>query len=247
MIIDPIGRDEARELARRELEKPIYQRDKPSWLGRFFERLSDWLRGLFDRVSTPNAHGSTPGWISWAIIIVIALVAVALVLWVMRGRRLARSRAEALLDETPSTARDHRSAAEEYAAAGRWPEAIRERLRAIARDLEERAILGPRPGRTADELAAEAGEALPDLADDLRVGVRIFDDVWYGDRPGTADQYAELTRLDERVRATRPRPLESETGDGEGGDREPSDPGTEPWAPPVTASASTLADGGDQR
>jgi hypothetical protein len=245
MVIDPIGRDEARELARRELEKPVYQRDKPSWLGRFLERLGDWLQGLFNRVSTPNAHGSAPGWLSVAIIVLILLAAIGLVLWVMRGRRLARSRAEALLEETPSTARDHRSAADEHAAAGRWPEAIRERLRAIARDLEERAVLGPRPGRTADELATEAGEALPDLAGPLREGVRIFDDVWYGDRPGTAEQYVELTRLDERVRATRPRPLD---GDGTGGDGDGGpdawDAASGPWAPPVTASTS--ADGGDQ-
>ncbi|WP_341770671.1 DUF4129 domain-containing protein [Actinomadura rubrisoli] len=209
-MFDPIGRDEAREMARRELDKQIYERDKPSWLERTWDRFADWLRDLFSQASQPNAHGNGGGWLSVAVIVLIAIVAVALVVWLMWGRRNPRSRADPLLEEAPSSAFDHREAAERYAAAGQWAEAIRERLRAIARDLEERAVLGPRPGRTADELAAEAGEAVPELADGLRAGVRIFDDVWYGDRPGTAEGYARLKDLDERLRAARPKPLESD-------------------------------------
>ncbi|MFB4306052.1 DUF4129 domain-containing protein [Actinomadura sp. GTD37] len=210
MILDPIGRDEARELARRELEKQIYQRDKPSWLERWWGEFTEWLARLFSRAPNPEAQGSGGGWASIAIIVVIALIAIALVAWLMWGRRNPRSRADALLDDEPSTALDHRDAAERHAAAGQWAEAIRERLRAIARDLEERAVLSARPGRTADELAAEAGEAVPELADELAAGVRVFDDVWYGDRPGTAEGYARMRDLDERLRATKPKPLESD-------------------------------------
>ncbi|MQY07112.1 DUF4129 domain-containing protein [Actinomadura macrotermitis] len=208
MILDPIGRDAARELARRELDKPIYHRDRPSWLERLWQRFSEWLHELTDRAGAPGAHGNGGGVLSLIVIVVLAAVLIGLVVWVMRGRRNVRSQAEGLLEEGPSTALDHRRAADEHAAAGRWPEAIRERLRAVARDLEERAVLEPRPGRTADELAAEAGAALPDLDDGLREGVRIFDDVWYGDRPGSAEEYGRMTALDDRVRAARPRPLQ---------------------------------------
>ncbi|GAA1779640.1 DUF4129 domain-containing protein [Actinomadura chokoriensis] len=224
MILDPIGRDEARELARRELEKQIYQRDRPSMLERWWDEFAEWLQDLFNRAPNPGSQGSGGGWVSIAIIVIIALVAVGLVVWLMWGRRNLRSRTDPLLDEAPSTALDHRAAAERHAAAGQWAEAIRERLRAIARDLEERAVLAARPGRTADELAAEAGEAVPELADELAAGVRIFDDVWYGDRPGTAEGYARMTDLDERLRAMKPKPLESDDlslagADGDGGPR----------------------------
>ncbi|WP_395104525.1 DUF4129 domain-containing protein [Actinomadura sp. SCN-SB] len=215
MRLDPIGRDEARELARRELEKPIYHRDEPSWLERLLERVVDWLNELFGRRLVPDGQGAGGGWLSLLIILLLVAVAIALIAWLMRGRLNTRSRQEALLDEEPTTAKDHRAAAEEFAAAGDWPNAIRERLRALARDLEERAVLAPRPGRTADELAAEAGEALPALAGDLREGVRIFDDVWYGDRPGSADAYARVRDLDDKVRAARPRPLGDGAEDGE--------------------------------
>ncbi|WP_141581170.1 DUF4129 domain-containing protein [Actinomadura sp. WMMA1423] len=225
MILDPVGRDEAREAARRELEKQIYQRDKPSWLERAWDDFSEWLRHLFQRAPAPESQSTGGGWVSIAIIVVIVLVAVALVVWLMWGRGNPRSRKGALLEDTPSTAFDHREAAERHAEAARWAEAIRERLRAIARDLEERAVLAARPGRTADELAAEAGAAVPELAGELAAGVRIFDDVWYGDRPGTPEGYARMKELDERLQAARPKPLESDdlalagAGDDEGGPR----------------------------
>ncbi|MFI0404988.1 DUF4129 domain-containing protein [Actinomadura sp. 3N508] len=219
--LDPVGRDEAREMARRELEKQVYQRDKPSWLERTWDDFSEWLQNLFRGAPSPESQGSGSGWLSIVVIVAVALTAVALIGWLMRGRRNLRSRNEPLLGDETSTALDHRDAAERHAAAGQWAEAIRERLRAVARDLEERAVLAARPGRTADELAQETGEAVPELAGDLRVAVRIFDDVWYGDRPGTAEGYAQVKGVDEKLRAAKPKPLEADdltpAGAGEDG------------------------------
>jgi hypothetical protein len=206
---DPIGRDQARELARQELDKPIYHRDEPSVLDRFFDKVGEWLDSLFRNTHQPGTGGGGGGWIAMIVIVVLILATVGLVLWWARGGRNTKSERDALLDGTPSAAKDHRALAEQHAAAGEWAAAIRERLRAIARSLEERVILDPRPGRTADELALEAGSALPQHAEELMLGVRVFDDVWYGDRPGTAEGYARLKRLDERVQAAKPRPLDS--------------------------------------
>jgi hypothetical protein len=205
----PVDRDQARELARRELQKQIYHRDEPSFLDRLMRRISDWLNSVLDHA--PGNHTGGNG--SWTalVVLLLLLVLIAVAVWWRIGnvRRNAAERA-GLLGDTDTTAGDHRTAAERHAAAGEWPEAIRERLRAIARDLEERIIVAPRPGRTADELAAEAGAALPDHADELAAGVRIFDDVWYGGRTGDADGYRQLTELDERLRSARPAPLVSE-------------------------------------
>lgn len=216
LAADPIDRDTARELARRELEKPLYQSDKPSWLARVWERFTDWLDGLFSNVPSPSENGPGGGWVSWIIIILILMAAIALVFWVMRGRRIAVSLRDELLEDRPSTAKEHRDEAARLAVAGDWAQAIRERLRAIARDLEERVILQPRPGRTANELAVEAGAELPECADELTACVRIFDDVWYGDRPGTPEGYQRLTDLEVLVRKTRPRPLKERDGDEAG-------------------------------
>lgn len=118
-------------------------------------------------------------------------------------RRAARS-AAALFDEGPRSAADHRMAAEAHAAAGRWNEAVQERMRAVVRSLEERTLLDPRPGRTADEAAAEAARSLPAHADGLRAAARTFDDVTYGGRTAGPDTYARLRTLDLTLDHTKP-------------------------------------------
>ena len=90
-------------------------------------------------------------------------------------------------------------AAAQFASNGLWAEAIRERLRAIARELEHRGVLDPRRGRTADELSREAAAQLPALADDLHHATSIFDEVWYGKRTASAADEELLRRLDARV------------------------------------------------
>ena len=46
-------------------------------------------------------------------------------------------------------------------------------------------MLNPVPGRTATELARDAGAAVPDLAGELTQAAIAFNDVTYGERPGT--------------------------------------------------------------
>ncbi|GAB3678249.1 DUF4129 domain-containing protein [Actinocorallia lasiicapitis] len=203
-MLDPVTRDQGAELARRELEKPIYHRDAPNFVEKMIDQVREWLDGVFARA--PDGPGQGGGDFTVLILVALAVLLAVAVIWWMRGRGNAKAAKKALLDETPSSAFDHRTAAEAFAAQQRYAEAIRERLRAIARDLEERAILDPRPGRTAQELGAEAAVLLPV---DLSAGIGVFDDVWYGDRPGTAEGYALLVSLDEAVRAAKPRPLES--------------------------------------
>ena len=102
------------------------------------------------------------------------------------------------------TAAEHRAAADAHAAAGAWAEAVRERLRAVVRSLEQRAVLDERAGRTADEAAADAGRALPSCAVGLRAAAVLFDEIWYGGRPAGPESYAALRDLDAQVQATRP-------------------------------------------
>jgi Domain of unknown function (DUF4129) len=205
-LVHPIGRDQARELARQELRKTIYHRDDPSVVDRIVSRITDWLNNLFGHSVAPHTS-SGMSWGGLIVLVAVVVIVVAAIWWRLGGVRRSAAQSNALLDDQAGSAKDHRSESERLAAAGQWAEAIRERLRAIARDLEERAILTPRPGRTADELATEAGSALPGQAAALHEGVRIFDDVWYGGRTPSADGYQRLTALDESVRSAKPEPL----------------------------------------
>ncbi len=199
-VADPVGieRDEARRRAATELLDPKYEQE--SLADRFLRVVQQFIGDLTDAVASGDG-----GVLALVALFVIIGGLIALLLWHARRatRRSAATGASIFADEELSAA-EHRAAAERFAASGEWAQAIRERLRAIARDLQERAILDASPGRTADELAAAAGRELPSLAGELAAGARLFDDVTYGDRPGTADGYARLARLDEQVAAARP-------------------------------------------
>ncbi|MFD8915363.1 DUF4129 domain-containing protein [Streptomyces sp. NPDC059575] len=195
-----VPRDPAREAARRELSKPMYHENDPSLFQRALDAFWDWLGRLFDRAST-----ATPGGTIGLVVVVLFVVAVLAALWWRLGtpRRLPTAAAP-LFGERPRTAADHRSTAEAHAAQGHWNQAVQERVRAIVRALEERALLDARPGRTADEAAAEAGRALPDHADRLRSAARDFDDVTYGGRSASEETYRRLCALDLDIERARP-------------------------------------------
>ncbi|GIG57222.1 hypothetical protein Lfu02_15940 [Longispora fulva] len=91
------------------------------------------------------------------------------------------------------------SLADQYAAAGRYGEAVRERLRVMIRRLADRGVLSPQPGSTVTELAMAAGAALPTADAPLREATRIFSDIWYGERPATAEMDARMRTLGESL------------------------------------------------
>ncbi|MFF4982486.1 DUF4129 domain-containing protein [Streptomyces sp. NPDC001046] len=196
-----IPRDPAREAARRELSKRMYHENDPSLLQRALDAFWDWIDDLFS-----TASSATPGGAFGLVVIVLAVVAVLAALWWRLGtpRRRPVSSA-ALFDDRPRSAADHRAAAEAHAAQGHWSQAVQERMRALVRALEERALLDVRPGRTADEAAAEAGRALPAHTDRLRSAARDFDDVTYGGRTATEEAYHRIAGLDRDLERAKPR------------------------------------------
>ncbi len=199
-----ISRAAARGMARRELAKPVYHQGV-SFTDRVAEKIISLIGKLIQQVNSTVPAG----W--WTLVALGALAVIILGVVLTRLGPIAlahRARGTALHGGRVATARDHRERAQKRAADGDWSGAIRESLRAIARDLEERAILPPRAGRTADELAMEAGRALPAYGGKLWSAARLFDDVCYGERPGTPDGYAQLRELDAAVHAARPLPLE---------------------------------------
>ena len=198
-----LGREEAARLAQQELSKQVYQERRPGLWQRLVRWLLDQAGELLDRVAGVSPGGRS-GLVVLALLVVVAIVAVRLRVGPF-GRRSPVD--PALFTGRVRTADEHRAAADAHADRGEWAEAVRERLRAVVRSLEERAVLDERPGRTADEAAAEAGAVLPSCADDLRRATRLFDDVWYGGRPADPTGDAALRALDEKVRGTRAVPV----------------------------------------
>ncbi|MEU3824337.1 DUF4129 domain-containing protein [Streptomyces sp. SID161] len=203
-----VPRDPARDAARRELSKRMYHENDPSLLQRALNAFWDWVDRLFG-----TAASATPGGTVGLVVVILFVVAALAALWWRLGTPGRRAvSAAALFAERPRSAAHHRAAGEAHAAQGHWNQAVQERMRAIVRSLEERALLDTRPGRTADEAAAEAGRVLPAHADRLRAAAREFDDVTYGGRRAGEQSYRRLTELDHDLERTRPTLADSTTG-----------------------------------
>ena len=186
-------------LAREELSRQVYREAAPDpisaalqWLAR---RIEDLLRA---------ASGVSPGG-GWGLLVIVVLLVVVVIAVRRRFGPLARTTAVpgAVLGVTEHTATEHRRLAAEHAAAGRYDDAVRERMRAIVRSLEERTLLEPRRGRTAGDAAREGGRALPAAAGALHDAARRFDETVYGGRPADADTAERMRAADDEVAATR--------------------------------------------
>ncbi|MBB2992196.1 hypothetical protein FHR72_003692 [Mycolicibacterium iranicum] len=192
-----IGRDAAQDAARAELAKSIYP--KPSAM----DMLSDWFQELLYRL-TAGASKFPGGWLTVSVLVILLAVATVVAVRIARrAMRSSRSEDVPLFGDHLLSAAEHRAAAERCAASGDWAPAIRHRLRAIARQLEENGILDPVPCRTATELARSAGRALPALVAELGTAAETFNEVTYGERPGTEARYRMVADLDGRI-GTRP-------------------------------------------
>lgn len=192
-----IGRDQARELARRELARSIY---RPSLLSRWWHDILRWLSSVI----SPTRVGE-PNWLAVALLTaVVILAAFAVFYWLGSPSASRRDRTEPVIGGTPRTAAEYRRAAERLAASGNYQEAIAELVRAIAADLEAREILLAKAARTADELAAEAALAFPAESGELAAAARLFDEVRYGGRPGSQAGYARVQGLHGRLASAAP-------------------------------------------
>jgi type IV secretory pathway TrbL component len=193
-LID-IDRDAAHDAAQRELSKPIYPR------GSLTDQLLQWLDDLLFKIMSGGA--SVPGgWLTITVLLILAAVAVFVAVRVARRTmRTNRGRTSGLFGAVEMSSAEHRAAAEASAARRDWASAIRHRVRAVARHLEETAVLGPVPGRTATELARDAGQAIPGLAGELRRAATAFNDVTYGELPGNEPAYRMTVDLDRHLLA----------------------------------------------
>lgn len=194
-----LDRDDARDAARRELSDPLYAQFEPSWFERLWRAFGREADRLLDSLSAAG-----PGGVGGLVVVLALLVALAVAVRLRVGR-FARAHAsgQAAPVGVSVSARDHRDAAAAASARGDLAEAITERFRAVVAELEERGVLEVHSGRTADEVAAQAGHLLPAHAAPLRQAARLFDDVFYGGKPATEDGYRLVAAVDDAATSAR--------------------------------------------
>ena len=197
--VDPTP-NEARDWLVRELAKPVYARGS-DWLSDLVAWLSEYLGGV--NVQGGQATGTT---------LVVALLAAlfgSLLLWGVRARRVARTPREATTEliDAAITPEEYLATAQQAWSAGDWDAAVIAGFRAIVSDLDRRAVLGDRPGRTAREVAHDIATAFPDAAGDLHAAAEWFDVAAYGMQPpprATREQAGAIFALGASLRAMSP-------------------------------------------
>jgi hypothetical protein len=195
--VDP---DSAREAAERELADPAYAAAEPSFLARLFERIGRFLGDVLSAVGDVAPGGL----LGAGVLLLLGLAAFTVIRLRVGGLTRSRRHGTTLTLDRTRSAEDYRRAAEEARAAGDLGAAVRERFRAIVRQLEHRGVLDERSGRTVDEIAAQAGERLPNRAGELRAAATLFDDTVYGGHRPTETGYDALAALDTALQAERP-------------------------------------------
>jgi len=183
-----------------ELAKPEYQAAKPTWFDLVAQAIKDWFASLW----LPDASGAGNVFLIVAIVVVLALIVVAFLVFGV-PHRARRTQPGAVLDVTDTRTADRlRADASAAAAAGRWSDAVLDRFRAIALALRERTVIAMMPGTTAHEVAERAAPVFPAHAGALREAAAAFDAVRYLGREATASDYDRLAELDGALRVTRP-------------------------------------------
>jgi len=194
---------DARDLLLDELSDPAYTQTQPTWFDLLSQAILDWF------ASWELLGGEGPPALA-LVVIGVLLAAGILIAILLYGLPRWRSRSTATDDlfgeSDRRTARELRRDAERAAASGDWATAIAERFRAIARALDERTIVSVLPGTTGHGFARAAAARYPELTGTLEIAADRFDDVRYLGRRGTADGYAQVRDLDDRLERS-PAPL----------------------------------------
>jgi len=203
----------AQQWLARELSGAPYQQAKPGPIEDLVNRLVDWLSNLvLPRPSggpsaLPDLSALVPA--IFVVIVLVVLVVAFLVFGLPRLNRRSRARAGELFDDDDRDADTLRRDARRSAAAGDYATAVVELFRALARRLDERAVVSSFPGTTAHGFASRAGAAFPAAAERLAVCAADFDAVRYLAEPGTAEQWARIEALEAELHDARARHAES--------------------------------------
>jgi hypothetical protein len=193
-------RDEARRWAMEELSKREYREAEPGWLADLWRQFLDWLQSLGDGQASAEGTPTAP-----LIGIGIAvLLGVAIILARPRLNTRRRAPKEVFDADDAVTAAAYRRQAAAAAARGDWPAAVVDQFRAMVRSAEDRAVLEPQPGRTADEAAEQLSRAFRTAAGKLAEAARVFDAVRYGSSSADAADHAAMADLDSALESLTP-------------------------------------------
>jgi len=202
--VDPDG-PEARRWLLDELSKAQYQSAQPTPLDQLVRAIMDWINSLINGLGSVQIPGigNLLGLVA-VLIVVVLLVVAFLVFGLPRISRRSSAGGALFTEHDTRDAAAMRRDAERAAASGDYAVAITELFRALARGLDERALVSTFPGTTASELATRAAEVFPDAASRLALAAASFNGVRYLGAAGSAEEWEQLVALERELRTAKP-------------------------------------------
>lgn len=191
---------EARSWLSDELSRPVYQEAKPGLLERLLTALGEWLADVLRNVKAVDPD------LGVVLIGVGAIAVILLAVWLIKPRRNVRTRKlPGVFDGTTvHTAAEHRARAAAAAGNGRYDDALTEILRTVIVSAEERGVLEPAPGRTADEVSALLQSVFPGQRSGIGWLTSRFNEVRYGNGSAGTGDYGRAAALEEALQGERP-------------------------------------------
>jgi hypothetical protein len=191
-----------------ELSKPQYQAGRPGLFQQILRSFLDWLQGILPSTAPSGLPGLPDLRALLALLGIAALAVILVVVFAKYGaprlNRRSRAGGELFGEGDDRDAETLRRDAARAAAAGDYATAIADLFRALARRLDERAVVSTFPGTTARGFARGAGDAFPAAAGRLSACARDFEGVRYLGAAGTAEQWERIRTLEAELHDARP-------------------------------------------
>lgn len=193
--------------------RPEFQYDRPEAEGpSLWERLWQWV---YRTVIEPIFENTTDTVQQWTLLLLAVLGLGWVVSRLLRAdggapfsRRDRTAQAGPLLDVEDIAAVDLRALLDDAAGRGAYREAVRYRYLVLLQRMAEAGAVTWRRDKTNRDYLAEARAAGGPLGRAFAEATRVFDYVWYGERPVTGERYGALLppfeRADEALRARHP-------------------------------------------
>lgn len=188
------------------LAQPAYQQPDIPWLVRIWQRVLDWVAGLFDWWA-PGVEGIRAAWpaLFWGIVILLC-AALALLLYhiIWTLSYMFRSRERPKKAKGPGRVADPgdlRELAARLAREGRHGEAIGLLYEALIRFLDRMGVLHFDPSRTNWEYV-DAARSVSGLAAAMEPLARSLDGILYGGATPGAEDFEACRELSEQARAS---------------------------------------------
>jgi hypothetical protein len=196
--LDPNQAREELERILSEKEYQVYYKSNQNFLMDLLDRIQRWLESVLEKLF-PNIEiqPQTPEWMSYGVaaigitIIVILLILVARS-FIREGR--FKKQPVATTDELVSSTAQHLQKGQQLADNGEYRFALRHVFLAYILYLDEKNLIEARAWKTNLEYHQELSERLQHTAEVFYSFSKVFEEVMYGKRPITKDDYEQYVK-----------------------------------------------------